>query len=159
MTAIALTPVSRWSRIYGLGSVYAKTLRDSRLAFLIVAGLLGALLLSGGAAFGEAYATPESRAALAALVASLPPVLAGIYGTPFPVNIETLGGSLAWKTAASLGLGEAGNWPGATKAGFGMAAGAKVGIDRCPVRFGKGRKGQQTKENDGPDHGFSPGTA
>lgn len=104
MTAIALTPVSRWSRIYGLGSVYAKTLRDSRLAFLIVAGLLGALLLSGGAAFGEAYATPESRAALAALVASLPPVLAGIYGTPFPVNIETLGGSLAWKTAASLGL-------------------------------------------------------
>jgi ABC-2 type transport system permease protein len=104
MTAIALTPVSRWSRIYGLGSVYAKTLRDSRLAFLIVAGLLGALLLSGGAAFGEAYATPESRAALAALVASLPPVMAGLYGTPFPVNIETLGGSLAWKTAASLGL-------------------------------------------------------
>ena len=41
MTAIALTPVSRWSRIYGLGSVYAKTLRDSRLAFLIVAGLTG----------------------------------------------------------------------------------------------------------------------
>jgi ABC-2 type transport system permease protein len=104
MTAIALTPVSRWSRIYGLGSVYAKTLRDSRLSFLIVAGLLGGLLLSGGAAFGEAYATPESRAALAALVASLPPVLAGVYGTPFPVNVETLGGSIAWKTGASLGL-------------------------------------------------------
>ena len=37
----ARTTTSPWSRIYGLGSVYAKTLRDSRLAFLIVAGLLG----------------------------------------------------------------------------------------------------------------------
>ena len=26
-------PISTWSRIYGLGSVYAKTLRDSRLSF------------------------------------------------------------------------------------------------------------------------------
>lgn len=104
MTSVALTSTSTWSRIYGFGSVYAKTLRDSRLTFIIVAGLLGGLLLSGGAAFGEAYATVESRAALAVLVSSLPAVLAGIYGTPFPVNIETLGGSIAWKTAASLGL-------------------------------------------------------
>ena len=66
--------------------------------------MLGGLLLSGGAAFGEAYATPESRAALAALVASLPPALAGVYGNPFPMNVEMLGGSIAWKTAASLGL-------------------------------------------------------
>ena len=29
-----------WSRIYGLGTVYAKTLRDSRLAVIIVGGLL-----------------------------------------------------------------------------------------------------------------------
>lgn len=104
MTAAAMTRTSTWSRIYGLGSVYAKTLRDSRLSFLIVAGLLGALLLSSGAAFGEAYATPESRAALAALVASLPPALAGVYGNPFPTSVETLGGSIAWKTGASLGL-------------------------------------------------------
>jgi ABC-2 type transport system permease protein len=104
MTAVAVGQVSTWSRIYGLGSVYAKTLRDSRLSFLIVAGLLGGLLLSSGAAFGEAYATPESRAALAALVASLPPALAGVYGNPFPTMVETLGGSIAWKTGASLGL-------------------------------------------------------
>ena len=104
MTAVTLAPASTWSRIYGFGSVYAKTLRDSRLSFLIVAGLLAGLLLSSGAAFGEAYATTESRAALASLVASLPPALAGIYGTPFPINVETLGGSIAWKTGASLGL-------------------------------------------------------
>ena len=71
---------------------------------IIVGGLLGALLLSSGVGFGEAYATLESRADLAKLVASLPPALTGIYGNPFPTMIETLGGSIAWKTAASLGL-------------------------------------------------------
>jgi ABC-2 type transport system permease protein len=103
-SAAALTTSSPWSRIYGFGTVYAKTLRDSRLAVIIVAGLAAAFLLSGGAAFGEAYSTPESREELANLVRSLPPVMIGVYGNPFPANMETLGGSLGWKTAASLGL-------------------------------------------------------
>ena len=30
--------------------------------------------------------------------------MTGLYGNPFPTMIETLGGSIAWKTAASLGL-------------------------------------------------------
>jgi ABC-2 type transport system permease protein len=93
-----------WSRIYGLGTVYAKSLRDSRLAVIIVSGLVGAFLLSGGAAFGEAYTTPQSRQELVNLVNSLPPVMSGVYGNPFPVHIETLGGSIGWKTGASLGL-------------------------------------------------------
>ena len=96
--------ISPWSRVYGLGSIYAKTLRDSRLAVIIVAGLVGILLLSSGAAFGEAYATVQSREELKLLVQSLPPALAGVYGNPFPIAIETLGGSIGWKTAASLGL-------------------------------------------------------
>ena len=49
------------SRIYGLGSVYAKTLRDSRLAFLIVAGLLAGFMLAIGSAWGSAYGSPEAR--------------------------------------------------------------------------------------------------
>jgi ABC-2 type transport system permease protein len=101
---VARTTIAPWSRIYGLGSVYAKTLRDSRLAIIIVGGLMGAFLLSSGVGFGEAYATAESRADLANLVANLPPALTGVYGNPFPTMIETLGGSIAWKTAASLGL-------------------------------------------------------
>ncbi len=96
--------ISAWSRIYGFGSVYAKTLRDSRLALLIVGGIVAAVLLSSGAAFGEAYATPQSRTDLAALVHSLPPALAGIYGSPFPAKIETLGGTIAWKSGGSIGL-------------------------------------------------------
>src|SRR4029078_8335447 len=105
-----------WSRIYGLGTVYAKTFRDSRLAVIIVSGLVGACLLSGGAAFGEAYNTPQSRQELVNLVKSLPPVLSGVYGNPFPVNIETLGGSIGWKTGASLGL-MAAVWSGVALAG------------------------------------------
>lgn len=92
------------SRIYGLGSVYAKTLRDSRLAVIIVAGLIGIMLISSGVTFAEAYATEQSRLELKLLVQSLPPAMAGVYGNPFPVGIETLGGSIGWKTASTLGL-------------------------------------------------------
>ncbi|HEY6571631.1 MAG TPA: hypothetical protein VIZ22_15165 [Candidatus Limnocylindrales bacterium] len=93
-----------WSRVYGLGTVYAKTLRDSRLAVIIVGGIIAALFLSSGAAFGEAYTTPESRQELVNLVNSLPPVMSGVYGNAFPVNIETLGGSIGWKSGASMAL-------------------------------------------------------
>lgn len=95
---------SALGRIYGLGSVYAKALRDSRLALLIVGGLLAIFMISAAAAFGQAYGTPESREELALLVNSLPPVMAGIYGNPFPAHIETLGGSIAWKSGGSMAL-------------------------------------------------------
>jgi ABC-2 type transport system permease protein len=98
------TAISPLSRIYGLGTVYAKGLRDSRLAVLIMCGLIGGMFLATGAAFGSAYATPESRKELANLVNSLPPVMAGIYGNPFPARIDTLGGSIAWKGGGSLAL-------------------------------------------------------
>jgi ABC-2 type transport system permease protein len=100
----ARTVVSGRSRVYGLGSLYAKTLRDSRLALLIVGGMLALFLISGGVAFGQAYSTAASRAELVKLVQSLPAAMAGVYGNPFPVRIETLGGSIGWKTGASLGL-------------------------------------------------------
>src|SRR6476469_4515147 len=88
------TTIRPFSRIYGLGTVYAKTLRDSRLAVLIVGGLMFVLLLSSGVAFGDAYGTLASRQDLANLVNSLPPVMQGVYGNPFPVDITTLGGSI-----------------------------------------------------------------
>jgi ABC-2 type transport system permease protein len=83
------------SRLYGFGSIYAKTIRDSRLAFLIVAGLLGGIMLAGDMAFGTAYATPASRVDLKTVIDTIPAALKGLYGNP--VNVETLGGSLSWK--------------------------------------------------------------
>jgi ABC-2 type transport system permease protein len=89
---------SLWSRVYGFGSVYAKTLRDSRLTFIIVAGLLGGLMLVAGAGVGSVYATPESRRDLARLatdLAAVSPVLQGLVGNP--VNVGTIGGYVVWK--------------------------------------------------------------
>ena len=75
------TTTSPWSRVYGLGSVYAKTLRDSRLAILIVGGLLGARCCP--AASPSARRTRRSnRAPTWQTVANLPPALTGVTATP-----------------------------------------------------------------------------
>ncbi len=83
------------SRFYGLSSIYSKTVRDSRLAFIIVAGLLAGLMLVAGAAIGTAYASLSSRADLVKLATDLPPILQGLAGKP--VNVGTLGGYMSWK--------------------------------------------------------------
>ncbi len=103
------TSVSLWSRVYGFGSVYAKTLHDSRLSFIIMAGMLGGLMLAGGAQYGEAYTTAQSRADFAHLVHLLPAVMAGAYGNPSPANLETLGGMISLKNAGSVAV-TAGFW-------------------------------------------------
>lgn len=90
--------VSLWHRVYGFGSVYAKTLRDSRLTFLVIAGLLGGVMLVAGAGVGNVYATPESRRDLTRLATQLvatSPVLQGLVGNP--INVGTVGGYVMWK--------------------------------------------------------------
>jgi ABC-2 type transport system permease protein len=90
--------VSLWSRVYGFGTVYAKTLRDSRLTFIVIAGLLGGIMLVAGAGVGSVYATPESRRDLARLATELvgtSPMLQGLVGNP--VNVGTVGGYVMWK--------------------------------------------------------------
>jgi ABC-2 type transport system permease protein len=87
--------VSVRSRIYGLGGVYAKTLRDSRRAFLIAAGLLGGIMLAVGAAIPLDYPTQAARDEMAKLATDLGAVAQGIAGKP--VNVGTLGGYMQWK--------------------------------------------------------------
>ncbi len=93
-------PLSR--RLYGLGSVFGKTVRDARLAVLLVGGTLVTLVVAGGIAMSTTYGTPETRAELAALTSSLPPVLRGLYGNP--VAVDTLGGFIAWHYGAYIAL-------------------------------------------------------
>ena len=99
----ALTPVPLWTRIYGFGSVFAKTLRDSRLAIIILSGILGGVILAGGAAYSE-YATAAARADFAKLIGTLPPVMVGLYGNPRPAHLETLGGLISFKNMASVAV-------------------------------------------------------
>ncbi len=65
--SVAPAPIPIRSRLYGLGSVFAKTLRDSRLAVIIVAGLTGGLLFVVSSAVGQVFPSLEARAEVARL--------------------------------------------------------------------------------------------
>jgi len=94
--------VPLFRRLYGLGSVFGKTVRDSRLGLFTIAALLGGIILAGGATMASTYATLETRQELATLSATLPPVLRGLYGDP--VNVDTLGGFISWHYGAYFAL-------------------------------------------------------
>jgi ABC-2 type transport system permease protein len=90
-----LSRTSAFGRVYGFGSVYGKTIRDSRLAFLIAAGLLGGLSLAMGAAISTVFPTPESRIEIDKLIGGIPPTMVNFFGKP--VGLGTLGGYVTWK--------------------------------------------------------------
>ncbi|HET9614294.1 MAG TPA: hypothetical protein VFP22_05750 [Candidatus Limnocylindrales bacterium] len=93
--APTLTRTSSVSRIYGFGSIYGKTIRDSRLAFIIAAGLLGGLALVLGAAISSVFPTPASRLEVDKLIGGMPAQMVNVFGKP--VGLGTLGGYLTWK--------------------------------------------------------------
>ena len=92
---VELTRTSSVSRFYGLGTIYAKTMRDSRLAFIIAAGLLGGLSLVMGAAISTVFPTPEARQEVDKLIGGIPSSMVNFFGKP--VGLGTLGGYLTWK--------------------------------------------------------------
>ena len=83
------------SRLWGLGSVYGKSIRDSRRAIIATSVLLGIVFLGVTGAIATQFSTPESRAEMVALINSVPAILAGLAG-PI-VNVGTLGGYLQYK--------------------------------------------------------------
>jgi len=91
----AQPPLPIIRRVYGFGSVFAKTIRDSRRATLLVGGLLGLILIGVSRAIVSEFSTPESRQEIGNIVRAVPPILQGLGGKP--VNVETLGGYLSYK--------------------------------------------------------------
>ena len=84
------------SRIYGFGSIFGKTMRDSRRAVLVVALLLG--LHAHRRQLRDRHGVQHARIArrqLVDVVAAVPPILQGLAGKP--VNVGTLGGYLQYK--------------------------------------------------------------
>ncbi len=100
--AVAIHPIPLRRRVYGLGSIFGKTLRDSRLGVLVVGGLLGFVVLTGGGEMTSAYGTLDARRELDLLSTTLPPVMRGMYGDP--VNVGTIGGFVSWHYGAYLTL-------------------------------------------------------
>jgi ABC-2 type transport system permease protein len=93
--ATPLPPIPLHRRLYGFGSIYGKTIRDTRLAFIIMTGLIAGLMLAVGSAWGTAYGSAEARAEIARLLEDIPAVIAGIAGPV--VKPDTMGGFLTYK--------------------------------------------------------------
>ena len=109
--AASFPPIPLHRRLYGFGSVYGKTIRDSRLAVIIAAGLFGGLSLVLGAAIGTVFPTPAARLEVDKLVGSMPASMVNLFGnaTLMGPKLGTLGGYMSWKYGAIFGLG-AGLW-------------------------------------------------
>ena len=88
-------PIRFVSRLYGFGSVFGKTIRDSRRAFIVMAALLAGSMLLLGAAASQAFGTAETRRETAALARTLPSIFQGMLGKQ--VGLETLGGLIEWR--------------------------------------------------------------
>jgi ABC-2 type transport system permease protein len=93
--APAITGPSPLSRVYGFGSIYGKTMRDSRRAVLAISFLLAILLVGVSYAIVQEFNTPAARQQLEAVIAAVPPILQGLAGKV--VNVGTLGGYLQYK--------------------------------------------------------------
>ena len=88
----ALAPAHRLS---GLGSVFGKTVRDSRRAFLLELGFLGGLVFLVLAGIAAAYPTQAARDEVARMAAGMGSAAQGLTGPA--VNIATMGGYVQWK--------------------------------------------------------------
>ncbi|MFI5225042.1 MAG: hypothetical protein ACHQ3P_00030 [Candidatus Limnocylindrales bacterium] len=94
-STVVITRESALGRFYGFGSVYAKTLRDSRFSFIVVAGLAAGILLAAGAAIPTVFPTEEARQEMVRIANQLGGAAQGLAGKP--VNVGTLGGYLQYK--------------------------------------------------------------
>jgi ABC-2 type transport system permease protein len=105
--AVALPTIPFRHRIYGFGSIYGKTIRDSRLAFIIAAGLLGGMALVMGVAVSSVFPTPAARLEVDKLVGSMPASMVDLFGKVPPGKLGTLGGYMTFKYGAIFALGTA----------------------------------------------------
>ena len=100
----AFPPIPLRRRLYGFGSIYGKTIRDSRLAFIIAAGLLGGMALVMGAAIASIFPTPQSRIEVDALFGSIPASMMRLFGNVdlIGAQVGTLGGYVTFKYGCHL---------------------------------------------------------
>src|SRR5487761_2615072 len=84
--ATTFPPIPLRKRLYGFGSIYGKTIRDSRLSFIIAAGLLGGMALVMGAAVSTIFPSEAARHALDKLFGGIPPEMLRLFA-----NVDAMG--------------------------------------------------------------------
>jgi ABC-2 type transport system permease protein len=107
--ATAFPPIPLRRKLYGFGSIYGKSIRDSRLAFIIAAGLLGGMALVMGVAVANIFATPAARLQVDALFGGIPASMMRLFGNVDAIGtkVGTLGGYVTFKYSAIFALGTA----------------------------------------------------
>lgn len=109
--AVAATfpPIPLRRRLYGFGSIFGKTIRDSRLAFIIAAGLFGGMALVMGAAIATIFPTVQARLEVDALFGSIPASLNRLFANTdlIGTKVGTLGGYVTYKYGMIFALGAA----------------------------------------------------
>jgi len=139
--AAALSTIPLRRRLYGFGSIYGKTILDSRLAFIIAAGLFGGLSLVMGAAIGTVFPNPEARVEIDKLIGSMPASMVNLFGnaTLMGPKLGTLGGYMTWKYGALFALGT-GLWSILALSGTLAGEAARGSLDMVAAApFGKRR--------------------
>ena len=90
-----MTGPSAMGRRGALGSLFGKTLRDSRRATVAVGLLAGLFMIAAAAPMALEFGTLALRRVLSAQMELLPVVLRGLLGDP--IAIDTLGGFMSWR--------------------------------------------------------------
>jgi len=84
------------ARLFGLGSVFGKTFRDSRWTSLALGIVVAVILVVTAASVAAEFDTAQKRVAFAAQMAALPAIFQGMLGEM--IGVERLGGFLSWRT-------------------------------------------------------------
>jgi ABC-2 type transport system permease protein len=93
--AAQLTPIPLRNRLYGLDSIFEKSVRDSRRAFIIEVLFLAVFLFVLFAIVSNEYTTQAARDQTARLASGLGPTGSGGITGPI-VNVATIGGDITW---------------------------------------------------------------
>jgi len=93
--SLTIHPPTFPARLIGFGSVFGKSLRDSRRAILLAALLLGVIVAVTVSQIVIEFDTALERTQLAAQMSALPAVFQGMLGQP--IAIDTLGGFISWR--------------------------------------------------------------
>ncbi|HLA16064.1 MAG TPA: ABC transporter permease subunit [Candidatus Limnocylindrales bacterium] len=94
--AVAIRGPSVGARLAGLGSVFGKTIRDSRRAVLAIGIIAGLLPLAVASTLATQFPTEAERLKLAQEMAALPAIFLGLLGEP--LRVETMPGFISWRT-------------------------------------------------------------
>lgn len=94
-TADTLETPGLVARLAGLGSVFGKTIRDSRRSVALVGVGVGLLVFFVASLLATQFNTAESRMEVAVQATQMPVLFRGLLGEP--IHVEQMGGFLSWR--------------------------------------------------------------